>query len=63
MYHSLNSPLSIVLPIFLSNPCLDIGIPVARAIFCFVCVIPKARFQEKDNPGIFNVVFFVMLLS
>ena len=29
-------------PIFRSTPTLVVGIPVAWAIFCFACVIPKA---------------------
>ena len=47
----------IVFPIFLSIPALLIGIPVVREIFCFTCVIPKARFHEKERPGI-GVDFF-----
>lgn len=39
-------------PIFRSTPALVVGIPVARAIFCFACEIPKARFHEKLRPGI-----------
>ena len=39
--------LKIALPIFRSTPALEVGIPVALAILCFVCVIPNARFHEK----------------
>ena len=42
-------------PIFLSRPCLVIGIPVALLIFCLIAVIPIALLSEKDNPGIFIV--------
>lgn len=45
--------LIITLPIFLSSPALDVGIPVLRANCCFACVTPRALFQENDNPGIF----------
>ena len=43
----------IILPIFLSMPALDIGIPVFFEICCLAWVIPSARFHEKVNPGIF----------
>ena len=43
-----------ILPIFLSNPALEVGIPVSRANFCLACVIPSARFKENDTPGILN---------
>lgn len=45
-----------VLPTFRSNPCLVIGIPVFRLIFCLTAVIPTALFKEKLNPGIFIVI-------
>lgn len=43
-----------ILPTFLSNPALEVGIPVSRANFCLACVIPSARFKENDTPGILN---------
>ena len=43
-----------ILPIFLSNPALEVGIPVSRANFYLACVIPSARFKENDTPGILN---------
>lgn len=46
-----NNVFSIAFPIFRSNPALDIGMPVSRAIFCFACVMPSARFSEKLRPG------------
>lgn len=51
-------------PILRSTPALDVGIPVCLAKFCFACVIPKALFHEKVNPGI-PVPFdlFAILLS
>lgn len=39
---------------FLSNPALEVGIPVSRANFCLACVIPSARFKENETPGILN---------
>lgn len=42
-----------MLPTFLSKPCLVVGMPVFRLIFCFTAVIPTALFSEKLNPGIF----------
>jgi len=44
-----------VLPIFLSIPDLDVGIPVSLENCCFAFVIPKARFHENDTPGILRV--------
>jgi hypothetical protein len=38
-------------PIFRSTPAFEVGMPVALAILCFVCVIPNARFHEKLRPG------------
>ena len=43
-----------IFPIFLSNPALEVGIPVSRANFCLACVIPSARFKENETPGILN---------
>ena len=43
---------NIIFPSFLSIPALVVGIPVCRAILCFVWLIPKALFHENDNPGI-----------
>ena len=39
-------------PTFAQRPCLVVGMPVALAIFLFALVIPSARFQLNDNPGI-----------
>ena len=50
-----NNAFRTILPIFLSNPAFEVGIPVSRANFCFACVIPKARFKENDTPGILNL--------
>ena len=47
-------------PVFLSIPCLVIGIPVVLLIFCFACVIPSALFQENVSPGI-GVDFFAIV--
>lgn len=40
---------------FLSNPALEVGIPVSRANFCFTCVIPRDRFKEKLTLEILNI--------
>ena len=60
---NLFAPLSIALPILRSRPCLDIGMPVARAIFCLACVIPNARFQENERPGIFMAISFTTFVE
>lgn len=62
-FSSIYFPKSILMiapPIFLSIPCLVIGIPVFRLIFCFACVIPSALFQENISPGI-GVDFFAIV--
>lgn len=43
----------IIFPTLRSSPAFEVGMPVFRAIFCFVWVIPTARFHENDKPGIF----------
>ena len=43
-----------ILPTFLSNPALEVGIPVSRANFCLACVIPSARLKENQTPVILN---------
>ena len=40
------------LPSFARRPLRVVGIPVAREIFRFAFVTPRARFQLKDRPGI-----------
>ena len=50
--HFPNNFFSIMLPTLRSNPCLVMGMPVVREIFCFNCVMPNARFHEKVRPGI-----------
>ena len=52
-----------MLPIFLSSPLLEVGMPVFLLKFCFACVIPKALFQEKESPGILTDDLFFILLS
>ena len=47
-------------PIFRSTPALVVGIPVARANFCFACEIPKARFHEKLRPGMGVDFLFIL---
>ena len=51
IYFCPNIVLIILRPIFRSMPALDIGKPVTRASLCFACVIPSARFHEKERPG------------
>lgn len=48
-----NKPFRTILPTFLSKPCLVVGMPVFRLIFCFAAVISTALLSEKLNPGIF----------
>jgi len=47
------------LPIFLSNPDFEVGIPVYLENLCFAAVIPKSRLQEKLNPN-FDIINFLM---
>ena len=47
---------STILPTFLSNPCLVVGIPVFLLIFCLAAVIPIALLREKLNPRIFITI-------
>ena len=51
--------LMIVLPIFLSKPALLVGMPVSRANFCFIFVMPNALFNENDTPGIFIEIWLI----
>lgn len=44
------------LPTLRSKPCLVVGMPVLRAIFCLTAVMPTALLREKLNPGIFILV-------
>jgi hypothetical protein len=46
-------PVRMLLPIFLSNPPLVVGIPVSLAILFLNPEIPKSLFQEKLNPNLF----------
>ena len=59
MHHFFIIALIIVLPIFLSTPALDMGMPVARLVLCLACVMPNARFHEKERPEM-GVDFLVM---
>jgi hypothetical protein len=47
-----------IFPSLFRLPCFVVGIPVALAILRFAEVIPNARFQLKDRPGIFREDFF-----
>ena len=40
-------------PTLRSRPLRVVGMPVLRANFCFIAVIPSALFKEKESPGIF----------
>lgn len=53
----------ITLPIFLSSPFREVGIPVFLLKVCFALVIPKALFKEKEIPGILNDDLFPISLS
>ena len=46
-----NKVFIMIFPVFRSTPALEVGIPVALAILCLVCVMPNARFHEKLRPG------------
>lgn len=64
LIHHLNNfvrALTIVFPIFLSNPILDIGTPVVRLMFCLTFVIPNARFHEKLRPGMGDFCLYIYL--
>ena len=50
----------ITFPIFRSRPALLVGMPVSRANFCFIWVIPNALFKENDTPGIFIEIVFLI---
>ena len=52
-----------ILPIFLSIPTFDIGMPVVRLMFCFIFVIPNARFHEKLRPGMGDFFFIAILFQ
>ena len=54
-----NIILSRVPPILRSNPPRVVGMPVLRATFCFNPVMPTARFQEKDKPGIIDFLAII----
>ena len=54
---------NITLPIFLSSPFREVGIPVFLLKVCFALVIPKALFSEKEIPGILNDDLFPISLS
>ena len=49
------------LPSLRSTPAFEVGMPVVRAIFCFVCEMPKALFHEKDSPGMPVFDFFAIM--
>ena len=44
-------------PILRSNPCLVVGMPVFLATLVLKPLMPIARFNENDNPGIFISLF------
>ena len=48
-----------LVPIFLSIPDLVVGIPVARAIFCFACAMPNNLLNEKENPNLPMTIYFI----
>lgn len=45
------------LPSLFLRPCFVVGTPVAFATFLFADVIPRARFQLKDRPGMPDFFF------
>lgn len=50
-------------PTLLRLPLFVVGIPVAFAILRFAFVIPKARFQLNDRPGMPDFFFFAIFPS
>ena len=48
------------LPTFLCRPAFVVGIPVAFTILRFALVIPRARFQLKESPGILKEDFLAI---
>ena len=44
-----------VLPIFLSSPCLVVGIPIVLAIVLLRTSTPNALLGENDVPGMLNI--------
>ena len=44
-----------VLPIFLSSPCLVVGMPVVLAIVLLRTSTPNALLGENDVPGMLNI--------
>ena len=51
-----------VLPIFLSRPCLVVGIPVVLAIALLSTSTPNARLGENEVPGMLKIFMLVVLL-
>lgn len=51
-----------VLPIFLSRPCLVVGIPVVLAIALLSTSTPNARLGENEVPGMLKIFMVVVLL-
>ena len=51
-----------VLPIFLSIPCLVVGIPVVLAIALLSTSTPNARLGENEVPGMLKIFMVVVLL-
>lgn len=47
-------------PIFRSNPCFVIGMPVFLAMLCLTCVMPSALLSENDTPGILLMVLVIL---
>ena len=52
---------SIAPPILRSKPCLVVGIPTLRAILVFKPLMPNALLRENDNPGIFIMLYTILL--
>ena len=44
-----------------SRPVLLVGIPVSRANFCFIFVMPNARLSENDTPGISDFLAILII--
>jgi len=52
-----------ILPIFLSLPCLVIGIPVNLENLCLAELIPSALFHENEKPYVFLLLIVNLHLA
>ncbi len=60
IYFLPNKNFSSILPSFLSTPDLLVGMPVSLANLDLAAEMPKALFQEKENPKFLAIGFNLM---